>query len=88
VAQAHSADMAKRDYFQSVNPEGESIAARTQKAGFAGRAVACLARGAVSPEEAVETWCKSSRGNLLHPEIRYLGVACTAGRWTLVLGTK
>lgn len=88
AAQAHSADMAKRDYFQTVNPEGEPVGAKAQKLGFAGRTVACLARGPVSPEEAVQTWLKSSRGNLLHPEIRYLGVATTAGKWTLVLGTK
>ncbi len=88
TAQAHCADMVKRDFFQTVNPDGESVGVRAQKAGFAGRTVACLARGAVSPEEAVETWLKSSRGNLLHPEVRYLGVASTAGKWTLVLGTK
>lgn len=88
AAQAHSADMAKRDYFQTTNPEGEAVGVKAQKAGFPGRTVACLARGPVSPEEAVQTWLKSSRGNLLHPEIRYLGVATTAGKWTLLLGTK
>ncbi len=88
AAQAHCADMAKRDFFQTVNPEGEPVGVKAQKLGFAGRTVACLARGPVSPEEAVQTWLKSSRGNLLHPEIRYLGVATTAGKWTLVLGTK
>lgn len=88
AAQEHSADMAKREFFQSVNPEGISVAARAQKLGFPGRAVACLAKGPVSPEEAVTTWLGSSRGNLLHKEICYLGVAVTAGRWTLLLGTK
>lgn len=88
AAQAHCADMAKRDFFQTVNPDGEAVGVKAQKAGFGGRTVACLARGPVSPEEAVQTWLKSSRGNLLHPEVRYLGVAVTAGKWTLVLGTK
>ena len=88
AAQAHCADMAKRDFFQTVNPDGEGVGVKAQKAGFGGRTVACLARGPVSPDEAVETWCKSSKGNLLHPEIRYLGVAVTGGKWTLVLGTK
>ena len=88
AAQAHCAEMASRDFFQTVNPDGEAVGVKAQKAGFGGRTVACLARGPVSPEEAVETWCKSSRGNLLHPEIRYLGVAVTGGKWTLMLGTK
>lgn len=88
AAQEHAADMAKRDYFATASPEGESVAVRAQKAGFTGRSVACLAKGATTPDEAMASWLKSSRGNLVHPELRYLGVATTDGRWVLALGTK
>ena len=45
-------------------------------------------RELVSPDEAFETWLKSSRGNLVHPEVKFMGVATTSGRWVLVLGTR
>lgn len=88
AAQEHAADMARREYFGTSSPDGVTVGQRAQKAGFAGRTVACLCRGPVSPDEAVETWLKSSRGNLVHPEVKFLGVATTAGRWVLVLGTR
>ena len=88
AAQAHCADMAQRDYLSTNSPDGISLAARAQKAGFAGRCVGCLTKGPLTPEEAVAAVLRTSRGNLLHPEIRFLGVAHTASRWTLLLGTK
>jgi len=88
AAQVHSADMAQRDYFATTSPDGENIAARAQKAGFAGRSVGCLTKGPLSPEEAVAAIFRTSRGNLLHPDIRFLGVATTTGRWTVILGTR
>lgn len=87
AAQEHAADMAQRDYFGTTSPSGDTIPARVAKAGFKGRSVACLAKGPGSPEEAVAAVLQTSRGNVLHPEIRFLGVAVTAGRWVLVLGT-
>ncbi len=80
--------MAQRDYLSTNSPDGTSLAARAQKAGFTGRCVGCLTKGPLTPEEAVAAVLRTSRGNLLHPEIRFLGVAHTATRWTLLLGTK
>ena len=88
AAQEHSADMAQRDYFGTTSPSGETIAARAQKAGFTGRSVGCLTKGPQSPDEAVVALLGTSRGNLLHPDVRFLGVATTAGRWTVILGTR
>ena len=80
--------MAQRDYFGTTSPSGETIAARAQKAGFTGRSVGCLTKGPQSPDEAVVALLGTSRGNLLHPDVRLLGVATTAGRWTVILGTR
>lgn len=88
AAQEHAADMARRDYFGSASPDNETVATRAQKAGFAGRSVACLTKGPSNPDDAFAAWLKSSRGNIVHPELRYLGVATTDGRWVLALGTR
>ena len=71
---------------QSVR--AKSIASRSKSAGFAGRTVGCLTKGPQSPEEAVTALLASSRGNLLHPDVRFAGIATTAGRWTVILGTR
>lgn len=88
AAHEHSADMAQRDYFGTQSPSGDTIASRSKNAGFLGRTVGCLTKGPQSPEEAVTALLASSRGNLLHPEVRFAGVATTAGRWTVILGTR
>ena len=88
AAQEHSADMAQKDYFGTASPSGDSIASRVAKAGFKGRSVGCLTKGPQSPDEAVAALLKTSRGNLLHPEVCFLGAAVTATRWTVILGTR
>lgn len=88
AAQEHSADMASKDYFGTASPTGENIATRVAKAGFKGRSVGCLTKGPQSPDEAVAALMKTSRGNLLHPEVCFLGAAVTATRWTVILGTR
>lgn len=88
AAQEHSADMAQKDYFATVSPTGDNIPTRVTKAGFKGRSVACLSKGPASPDEAVEAMLRTSRGNILHPEVCFVGIATTAARWTVILGTR
>ena len=40
AAQVHCADMARRDFFQTLNPEGEAVGVQAQSAGSGGRSLA------------------------------------------------
>lgn len=87
VARAHSLDMARRNYFDHVNPEGEGPAQRVRRARLAYRAVAenlAQNRGADDPvATAVEGWMNSRghRENILEPvyEQGAMGVVMDAG---------
>jgi len=77
AAQSHSDDMARRDYFAHVSPEGETVGRRATRAGYRWRTVLeNLAAGLDSPRGAVEGWIRSPshRKAMLNPNVREAGV--------------
>jgi uncharacterized protein YkwD len=61
VAQAHSADMARRDFFDHINPDGKTPFDRLRRAGIPYAAAAeNVAYGTASAKRVLELWLKSS----------------------------
>lgn len=88
AAQAHSNDMAARDYFAYVGPDGQGVESRVAESRYPGRSGANLCMGQGSPEAAVKFFLQNegNRQNLVYPDYRHLGVGAAKGRWTLVFG--
>jgi uncharacterized protein YkwD len=85
VARAHSADMARRGYFDHASPEGTRPGQRLTSAGVAWRAIAeniALTQG--GPDDAVRIWLASSphRANIMNCTYTHTGVGEASGRWT------
>lgn len=77
AAQAHAEDMARRNYFDHVSPDGRTPSERIHAAGFTGRAVGeNIASGQNTVESVMAAWMKSPGHclNIMRPEYRYLGV--------------
>lgn len=95
AAQAHNDDMVRRGFFAHECPDGSSVAERVRAAGYAFSLVAeNLAAGQRTPAEVVQGWLDSPghRANLLHRDVRQIGVGRTEGgpygtTWTQVFGT-
>ncbi|MDP6388730.1 MAG: CAP domain-containing protein [Alphaproteobacteria bacterium] len=102
AAQAHADDMARRDYFDHVSPEGGTVGDRATTAGYTWRRILeNLAAGHASPAEAVEGWKLSNdhRHAMLDRNVQEAGVGYTylpedGGRvrsvhyWALSLGRR
>jgi uncharacterized protein YkwD len=95
AAQAHSDDMARRNFFAHESPEGRSVADRVRAFGYRYRVVAeNIAAGQRTADEVVTGWMNSPghRANILNAEVRQIGVGLAAGGtygtcWTQVFGT-
>ncbi|MBT5111488.1 MAG: hypothetical protein HOM25_22630 [Rhodospirillaceae bacterium] len=77
AAQAHADDMAARDYFAHVSPDGETVGERAARAGYIWRSILeNLAAGQDSPRETVEGWIRSPghRKAMLDPTVAEAGV--------------
>lgn len=77
VAKKHSTDMATRNYFNHLNPEGERVGARLTAGGV--EWYACsenIVAGYYDPYAIANGWYNSEghRKNILNPEYKYLGV--------------
>jgi uncharacterized protein YkwD len=83
AARVHSKDMADRNYFDHVNPEGESPFVRIDRAGYGGYAAAGenIAAGTDTPEATVMGWLASDGhcANMLSPEYTEIGVGAYEG---------
>lgn len=80
AAQAHSEDMADRDFFDHVTPNGSTVGDRAKRAGYEWRTILeNLAAGQDNPREVVEGWIKSPphRRAMLEPDIDDAGVGYT-----------
>lgn len=98
AASGHSADMARRNYFQHVSPEGTQVSARVSASQYKWKSVGeNLAGGDRSIDDAVEGWLNSPDHceNLMDPKFVDVAVACVAQPgtewgtyWTMVLGRK
>lgn len=94
AAQAHSADMAGRDFYSHTTPEGREPWDRARAAGAAHRATGeNIACGQRTPAEVVRGWMDSPghRANILTPGFTHLGVGyAPSGRagtyWTQLFG--
>jgi uncharacterized protein YkwD len=95
VAQAHSQDMATRDYFDHVDPEGRSPFDRMTAAGYQfSSAAENIAAGQPTPAAVLDAWMNSAghRANILNCSLTQIGVGyATGGRygtyWTQDFGT-
>ena len=80
AAQAHADDMAEREFFDHVTPDGVEPDQRMRRAGYRGRLVAeNLAHGdaeAGAPGSMLDGWMHSPghRKNILHPRLREIGI--------------
>jgi uncharacterized protein YkwD len=96
AAQAHAADMAARNYFNHVAPDGRAPAARISASGYEWRAVAeNIAAGQATPEEVVAGWLGSEGHcrNLMGSAYTELGIGLAISRaakryWVQDFGTQ
>ncbi|MBB4893693.1 uncharacterized protein YkwD [Streptomyces olivoverticillatus] len=94
AAQAHSTDMAVRDFYSHTSPEGREPWDRAAAAGCPHRAIGeNIACGQRSPSEVVEGWMNSPghRANILKPDFTHLGIGFAGGGragtyWTQLFG--
>jgi uncharacterized protein YkwD len=95
VAQAHSADMAARAFFDHVNPDGKSPFQRMTDAGYHYRMAAeNIAAGYSTPQQVVDGWMNSAghRANIVNCGLTEIGVGYATGGpmrtyWTQDFGT-
>jgi uncharacterized protein YkwD len=83
AAQGHAEDMLLRSYYNHLSLDGSSPSDRVRRSGYTARLVGeNIARGALSPGEAMDNWMASRehRRNLLHPGFTDLGVGVAVGR--------
>ena len=98
AAARHSADMARRNYFDHVSPDGKRVGARAAAEGYSWRAIGeNIAGGDRTLDGAMEGWITSPGHcrNIMSPEYTEIGLACgersgtTWGTyWTMVLGRR
>lgn len=97
AARKHSADMAARNFFDHINPDGETPWDRMGKAGYGGYSAAGENIAAGSPDAAgtMEQWMTSDGhcANIMSPDFEHIGVGYSTGGqyghlWTQVFGAK
>ncbi|MEU8823016.1 CAP domain-containing protein [Streptomyces sp. NPDC048636] len=76
LADDFSDDMALRDFFDHINPDGESPWERAERAGILDLGGENIARGQSTAREVMDTWMDSSshRANILNCEYTTMGV--------------
>ena len=78
IARQHALDMARRHYFDHVDPDGRTPADRVRAAGYREQRVGeNLAYGTLSTEEAIAGWLKSPGHceNVMDPLFKEMGIA-------------
>jgi uncharacterized protein YkwD len=98
AASAHSADMARRRFFDHQDPDGRSVMQRASASGYGWKSIGeNIAGGQTSPEEAMQNWLASAEHceNLMDPAFADVAVACVQKEgteygtyWTMVLGRR
>ncbi|HEX9937940.1 MAG TPA: CAP domain-containing protein [Longimicrobium sp.] len=90
AAQAHSDDMARRNFFSHTSPGGGTMVDRLRAQGAGFRMLAeNIALGQPTAREVVRSWLESPghRGNIENCGLTRHGVGVAAGRWTHVFYT-
>jgi uncharacterized protein YkwD len=97
AARKHSADMAARDFFDHVNPDGEKFTDRMTKAGYGSYSTAGenIAAGSPDAQGTMSQWMGSDGhcANIMNPDYKDIGVGYSTGGqyghlWTQVFGAK
>lgn len=86
IARAHSKDMIKRNFFNHINPSGESPEIRARKAKYPYQYIGeNIGKGYATPESAFSAWMSSlsHRANLLQQNYTRMGVGIDSGRGTI-----
>ena len=84
AAKGYAREMASRDWFDHLGPDGSTVEQRAEASGYRGWAVLAenLARGPGQPEpaEILDRWLASPthRRNVLSPDLTDVGIACRA----------
>ncbi len=89
AAREHSIDMAQRDYFSHVTPEGKTFQQRIQESGYGGQPVAeNIAVGHTTPSSVVSGWMGSTGHcrNIMGANARDVGVGFADNYWTVNFG--
>lgn len=83
AAQAHSADMAARDYFAHTTPEGVGFAERMRAAGYPSPGGENIAMGQRSADQVMRAWMNSDghRRNILNCGFTAIGVGLDTRGW-------
>ena len=90
AAQAHSNDMARRNYFSHTSPDGRGMVDRLRAQGASYRMIAeNIAFGQPTAREVVRGWLASAghRQNIENCGYTHHGVGVNAARWTHVFYT-
>lgn len=76
AAEAHSEDMALKDYFSHTGLDGSTFSSRAAAFGFSGAAAENIGAGYTTPEAVVNGWMNSPnhRRNILNPSLQSIGV--------------
>lgn len=97
AARKHSADMAARNFFDHINPDGESPWDRMGKAGYGGYSNAGenIAAGSPDAQGTMNQWMESDGhcANIMNPSFEHIGIGYSTGGqyghlWTQVFGAK
>lgn len=98
AASKHSADMARRNYFDHSSPEGKRARQRVEAERYDWRVVGeNIAGGDTSVNAVMDGWIASSEHcrNIMDPAFAEVGVACVQRNgtawgtyWTMVLGRR
>lgn len=93
AAGRHSADMARRDYFDHASPDGETPWDRARAAGYPNAGGENIAAGSATFDATLQQWIKSPghRANLLNCKFVAMGVGEAEGGpmahyWTQMFG--
>ncbi len=93
AARGHSEDMAARQYFSHISPDGKTPWDRAEEAGYGSPSAENIARGYDDPGTVVEAWMNSDghRDNILNCDSRAIGVGieidgARAPYWTQMFG--
>ncbi|HET6950954.1 MAG TPA: CAP domain-containing protein [Acidimicrobiales bacterium] len=90
AAQAHSDDMANRNFFSHTTPEGTTFDARIKAAGYPAPGGENIAQGQRTATEVMDDWLESAghRKNILTCEFTAMGVGYNAPKriWTQTFG--
>jgi uncharacterized protein YkwD len=85
AAQAHSDDMANRNFFDHTNPDGVTWDQRIRATGIVTRATAeNIARGQRSADQVMADWMASDghRENIVNCAFNFIGVGVNRNAWT------